>query len=749
MPSYDFLILQPNEFEDLARDLLQKKDGIFIESFTTGRDGGIDLRYASDNGKNTIVQAKRYKSYPSLLAVLKKEVPKVEKIKPNRYVLVTSVELTPGNKNEIKEMFAPYIKDTSDILGRNDLNNLLNQFPDIEKQHHKLWLGSTAVLERILNKRIENWSQMELEETRKDISVFVMNGSFGDALDILKENRYVIISGIPGIGKTTLSRMLAYEILAGGYDEFIKISTMDDAAQKLADGKKQIFYYDDFLGSSFLEEKENGFEGKLLAFIEKVQREPDKLFILSTREYILRAAKHIYEKINLKNIEIAKCTLDISYYSEDIRAKILYNHLSVVEIPLDYLQELIEGKKYLKLIRHDNFNPRIIEFFLAQKLYLRESPEDFVKLFLDFFDHPFSVWKFAYDSMSDLAKCALCVRASMGSGYVFIDDWRRATEHYYYGITGGTMGYDDWHDVLKVLSGTFIITERSNKGELVRFNNPSVYDFLMDVIRQRSELQSNIIRLSCFTNQLYGTFTDKGYTNRPFGRIVIDVSLYDVLVASFNRLLKDLPSCKVIKFEDQIYSIGANYVSFIDEMLEAFPVLFRNRPEVLSGVITDELFLDRQVRLEYRMKLFDKIDSSIYGINVEGLVEALLPELAGTDDYVNVRPLLKKSVKGRALLSDPNYLEEVESAIQNELSSAADEYDINEIKDNIDSLSEFMPSLDANGWNSAADEALYQLNGPDEEPEYDNWDMGDRPSSHSITPSSDYYDLYSGLLDRE
>lgn len=749
MPNYDFLILQPNEFEELARDLLQKKDGVFIESFTAGRDGGIDLRYASDKGKNTIVQAKRYKSCPSLLAVLKKEAHKVKSIKPSRYILVTSVGLTPDNKGEIKDLFTPYIKDSSDILGRDDLNNLLNQYPDVEKRHHKLWLGSTAVLERILNKRIENWSQLELEETRKDISIYVMNESFSDAVDILKENRYVIISGIPGIGKTTLSRMLAYEILAGGYDEFIKISTMDDAAQMLTEGKKQIFFYDDFLGSSFLEEKENGFEGKLLAFIEKVKREPDKLFILSTREYILAAAKRIYEKINLKNLEIAKCTLDISSYSEDIRAKILYNHLAVEEIPLDYLRELIEGKKYLKLIKHDNFNPRIIEFFLAQKLYLKENPESFVKLFLDFFDHPFSVWKYAFDSMSDLAKIALLVRASMGSGYVIVNDWRHATEQYYYGTSKQSISYDDWQDVLKVLLGTFIITEHSDVGELVRFNNPSVYDFLMDVIRQRREIQSNIICFSRFTNQLFGTFTDKEYEIRPFGRIVIDASLYDVLLSSFIRLQDGTPTCKIIKFDSYIHKCRTNLVAYLNEMLEAFPVLFRNQPEVLSDVITNGIFLDGHIGLTSRMKLFDKIDPSYYGIDVDGLIDAIVPGLADSDGYVNVMPLLNKSEKGQSLLSDPDYVEEVEAAIDGELSAAEDENDINEIKENIDSLSAFMPSFDADEWKSAADEALYRLTGPDEDPEYDDWDMDDRPSSHAITPVSDYFDMYSGLLDRE
>ena len=71
MRDYDFLNLSPPEFEDLTRDLLQKELGLTLETFTTGADKGIDIRYAYSKKKKLIVQCKRYKSYSSLISNFK------------------------------------------------------------------------------------------------------------------------------------------------------------------------------------------------------------------------------------------------------------------------------------------------------------------------------------------------------------------------------------------------------------------------------------------------------------------------------------------------------------------------------------------------------------------------------------------------------------------------------------------------------------------------------------------------------
>lgn len=747
MLCYDFLILQPNEFENLTRDLLQKKEGVFIESFTYGRDGGVDLRFATQRGKKkVIVQAKRYKDYSKLKSVLREEAKKVVRINPDRYILSTSVGLTPANKDEIIDLFKPYIYTTEDILGRDDINNLLEQYPEVEKQYHKLWLASTSVLESILNKRIENWSALELEDARRDVAIYVMNNSFDQAKTILRENRYVIISGIPGIGKTTLARMLIYDILSKDYEEFVKINSMDDAAQKLTKGKKQIFFYDDFLGSSFLDIKENGFEGKVISFIEKVKREPDKLFILSTREYILAAAKRQFEKFSLNNIELAKCTLDLSNYSEEIRATILYNHLADADIPSDYVKALLYEKKYLKLIKHSNFNPRIIEAFLKEKIYLKETPDGFVTRFLDFFDRPYSVWDFAFSKMSTLAQQALLVRATMGANGVFATDWFDAVKFYLTGVKGASsasMLEGEWKILIKDLLGTFIITEQNKGNEVVLFHNPSIYDFLIDYIRQRLSIQEQLIRNALFANQITQTFTDSGFGSKDYGRIQVREDMAKSVIIAFKRLYLSPKRSILFKYDWGWYKTPFNRLRYLNEMLMFFPVLFRNRPELLNGIITQDLFENDAFALADRMSLLDKIYTDSYGIDLDALVDKITPELDSGYDYVNTSSLMERSNRGRELLLDDAFLCKLERILDQELRDASNYEDCEDVRENVHELAKHYPGISVDDWDETIEDAKTRFAEPKQE--YDDWDQGERYYG-SIKRSNDYFDLYSSLL---
>ena len=142
---YNFETLSPKDFELLTRDLLQKELSITLETFKSGKDGGIDLR---DTLNQLIVQCKHYKNSTlnDLYNALKIETEKIRKLNPKRYIISTSQSLSPKNKDKIMQICSPFIKSVSDIYGNDDLNNLITKFPEIEKDHFKLWLTSTAIL---------------------------------------------------------------------------------------------------------------------------------------------------------------------------------------------------------------------------------------------------------------------------------------------------------------------------------------------------------------------------------------------------------------------------------------------------------------------------------------------------------------------------------------------------------------------------------------------------------------------------
>jgi hypothetical protein len=204
MPAHDFNRLSSFDFEELICDLLQAEWKTRLEIFTPGRDNGIDLRAFADSKTETIIQCKHAPntSFASLLSQLRREeLPKVTALGPNRYVLVTSLGLTPENKKTLVKLFQPYLRRQADIFGRTEINALLRRHPKVETNNFKLWLTSTAVLQRVLHNAEHSQTEFEVDRVSRKVPLFVQNDAFPRAQAILDQTRVVVISGEPGIGK--------------------------------------------------------------------------------------------------------------------------------------------------------------------------------------------------------------------------------------------------------------------------------------------------------------------------------------------------------------------------------------------------------------------------------------------------------------------------------------------------------------------------------------------------------------------
>lgn len=608
MNNYDLNILSHHEFEQLTRDLFQKKFDTFIESFTTGKDNGIDLRFGFSKDQKSIVQCKRYATFTSLMSSLRKELKSIKALKFEKYFLATSLGLTPNQKDKIKKLLSPYITDCENIFGKDDLNNILSVHKDIELKYYKLWLSSTTVLDRIIHSKIINASQFDKQAIQKTVKTYVQNDSFQEALAILKDQKFVIISGIPGIGKTTLSQVLVFHFLSNDYDEYISLDcTIADAFSVFHEEKKQIFVYDDFLGRNFLEDKLSKNEDALLyKFINQIKESKNKLLIMTTREYILKQAQQKYELLNKNQFDIGKFILDLSSYTKWIRAQILYNHIYFSDIPDDYINNLIENNGYLNIINHKNYNPRIIESVLESDKWKTINHDFFTTTFVQYLNNPTSVWEHAFENqINQNSRYVLLIMLTAGSP-ILLKDLFEACEQFF-SINGSKYSIHtneiEFNKTIKEIEGTFVTLKKDSNHILAAdYLNPSITDFLLNYISSRKYLITDLILSAKYTNQFFNIFTIKSeqIKSKYSKKILLANSDRKFLIKQLSENLETI-ECS------SIYMM--NYVSKRNAWHKYRSELFKKLDYITDNIDLDENSIISQIAQIIEIQLKEKNNS--------------------------------------------------------------------------------------------------------------------------------------------
>ncbi len=507
--NYDFSQLSDKDFEELTLDLMSAKTSNPYVNFPSGKDQGIDLKYQDD-----IVQCKHYikSGVNGLISSLKLELVKIKKITPlNRYTLVTSVALTLKKKNEIKDILNPFIKDIEDILGQDDLNALLRNHPKIEQTHHKLWFPSTAILEKIL--RPELFARTDVLKTKilKTRQVYVSNDSFNEGKELLENNRFLIISGEAGIGKTTLAHMLLSYCIKEKSSIPMVIHTPNEAFHYLGKSENFILLYDDFLGMTQLKNNNdalyhnNSQEKDLISLIQNIQDSKSVMLVLTSREYVLNQAIEANERFAKSNVLNSKYILKLSTYTRLCKAKILYNHLYHFLIDQECISQLLDNKGYIKIIDHVNYLPRIIEWMTNKDLLNKMHPNHYMNSFLGNLDNPKEVLEKPYcNQISDASRNLLNVLFSTGCS-TNQTDLKAAFDKYHkscceiYSYKSST---DDFDNALQELLNSFLKIEK----DVISFHNPGVEDFMKHYIsdsRRIEEMCSRLFYTAVYQQQIF------------------------------------------------------------------------------------------------------------------------------------------------------------------------------------------------------------------------------------------------------
>jgi hypothetical protein len=482
--SFDLHKLTDFDFETLCKDILEEILDVRLEIFSQGPDMGIDLRHTSADGSITVIQCKHWikTDRSTFIRRMKRdELPKVTKLGPDRYIIAASVPMSPQAKEILKADFAPHIKTPSDILGLEDITAFLAGRPDIVRRHIRLWLNDVTVLESALSRNVLWRSEHFVEEIQETLRTYVPNPSFRQALGVLEDSHVCVISGLPGVGKTTLARVLAANYADQGY-ELIHISgDIEDAYRLWSRGARQLFIYDDFLGQSVLDDKLNKNEDqRLISIMKRVKGDSRKRLICTTRGYILEQARQRYERLHNEDFSPITFTVQVEQYDREVRAAILYNHLFWSDWPAAIKAMFASPDSYGPIIDHVHFNPRIIAATLSADF--DSSLGHPAAQLVDNLSDPALVWRHIYElQLSQWERDLLTTFFSMQTGRL------PNLEQVLLARPGWTRS--QVRRSLQVLDGTFL-SVRQESVPVVDFHNASASEFVAgELFSHPSELR--------------------------------------------------------------------------------------------------------------------------------------------------------------------------------------------------------------------------------------------------------------------
>jgi hypothetical protein len=481
-----FEAFSSHDFEHFMADLLGSDEERRYEVFARGPDQGVDLRHVAGAGEVAdIVQCKRYvrSSYSDLKKAAKHEAftLAVAGTRPRSYRFVTTLPLTPANKRELAEILSAYVSGAGDIIGADDLETLLDANEDVERRHPKLWLSGGVQLDAVLHGGTYQRSRQLLEETRAALPRYVETRAFFTARERLREERVLVIAGSPGIGKTTLARMLLVDAALDGFDPIEISADAEEANHVFGPERRQAFYYDDFLGTTFLQDRLAKNEDKRIAqLIRRVVASKTALFVMTTREHILNQALQFYEELEREGIDARRYLLELSDYTRLDRARIFYNHIwSSGQLDQGAREELLAERAYERILDHPHYNPRLIEHItgLGSHRLSDGDREGYLDFALGILDDPSQIWRHAFERQLDEAQRGMLVVLVAMQSKVIVDDLRNAFRAYCE-VAGIERRGTLFTSTLKILDDSFLSTHLDEGETFVEPINPSVNDFI-------------------------------------------------------------------------------------------------------------------------------------------------------------------------------------------------------------------------------------------------------------------------------
>ncbi|WP_454923631.1 nSTAND3 domain-containing NTPase [Actinomyces oris] len=536
---FSFEALDSADFEFLAKDIAERESGKKLTCYAAGPDGGIDADdfYKDAKGSpSVILQAKHWQKTNNpgrLTENLENDF--FKKISTRGYdnpriMIFTSMELTNAAQTRIKTIGNNSGFSHVDVFDKVKISELLKEpnCQDIIRKHFKLWIAHTEVLNQLFNQDQFIDCDQFLFDAESQKNLFVQTGLYDQAHSCLENERLVLIAGDPGTGKTMMTRMLALASAADGY--IIRYSSENDP-QRIkqvisADADlKEMIILDDFLGQRTLDASTSRLNS-IISLVSYIQRTKSKRIILNSRFTILNEAKNSSDEFMkmIERINESITVINSNRLSKLDKARILLSNLRHGQVPDQHISSvafgstssraawedggrprnnLTDASRLLKIVMHNNYNPRIVEYVCRKEAYSRVTPDSYFELIQNYLNDPKEIWKDEFDNrMRREDRYVMYILFSLTDTDISLEALRRAFQELACSDTNLDLSRNIFESAIARLAGSLLRRTFIKDGVNCSVINPSVNDYIASFLREADVQVARMIENAAYADQI-------------------------------------------------------------------------------------------------------------------------------------------------------------------------------------------------------------------------------------------------------
>jgi hypothetical protein len=434
------------EFERLCQALLQSSYGLVVAAWGGSGDLGRDAYSEADldfpqrgtPGRGPFVfQAKFVQGAnaaganagPSLTKAVNAELTRIAKHReagrwnnPGTYALLTNAPIAPAlRKTLTDEIKQKLVGATIVIAGEADLAAMLADAPAIRTSFPQL-LGLQDLSELLISAAghdAEVRGDLLMEEAADLAPVFVPTDAYNRALTILSDHGFVVLTGPPEMGKTSIALMIALARLAEGWDVF-DCAGPEDLFKVHQKPRPQVFIADDAFGST---EYTPHVATRWAAELHKVLRAVD------ARHWLLWTSRPAPLKLGLRQLQLqslaekfpdpGEVQVDASRLSTQEKALILYRHCKAAGLDEDAKTMVRAHARFIT--ENKDFTPERIRRLTRRVTEIaREDLDDMgvQKALREELEQSTDRMTKSFERLDDEHKRLLVAMLDAGSGYV-------------------------------------------------------------------------------------------------------------------------------------------------------------------------------------------------------------------------------------------------------------------------------------------------------------------------------------------